>query len=692
MWCCGIIAVNEEYAEHRAGCLTGHIVLYYQLAAVKSKILGFHNCFRIRIRHKIKRRLDSRKKRLSVCRLVETIPNRTATTITNRRSKAKSRNGTAPGCVCKSNRIIQAIHIHVVPKYALPVGHVDIGIYKPADLRVVVAGLEVVQPCLGIVHISPIPEWILCSQGACERAGAGKQSAPTVVRVFYYRVVVAVNEADDVVLPVADIVVIRTVVVHGDHIAVCIVAEQQRIRARHLRDQHRAVVAVLRRRAVDHLLGSQPVLIIGIGGRGRAVRRARQPPPLPCHRVAAVGGGVAARVVADRFPIVARQLICPSLVFRFISIGDRSSRLAQRPAVGNIGVLLFGEQVPPVVIGVDDRFVQYAVILSCELVQRIVLVIDVGGILLNVRNIPVVVIGIEERRILIVLVQIQQIAAEGLIQLVPMVIQHRCVRPIYYPGQSADRIIAIGDRHTVCQRRRGRAVVLVIGIRRCPCRTVRRAGEFSEVVVAVVLVLVRCEYRTGAVLRYALHAPARVVVLIEDGKAERNILRRVQVARAVVHIFVHARAIVLDLNRPVEAVIHIRDGQAIGICGLCEQAGGIVIGIGGKGSERGGGGTGFCADCPSKAVIRQAIDHRAVHIDLGEPVVCIGILHARIAGGDRADAVQTVVPVGCGIALCVRDLRDNALGRILYFSRRVSKLSCLTCARKSSKDYCPHSH
>ena len=66
----------------------------------------------------------------------------------------------------------------------------------------------------------------MCSQGACKRAGAGKQSAPTVVGIFYYRIVVAVNEADDVVLPVANVVLIRTVVVHGDHIAVRVIAEQ----------------------------------------------------------------------------------------------------------------------------------------------------------------------------------------------------------------------------------------------------------------------------------------------------------------------------------------------------------------------------------------------------------------------------------------------------------------------------------
>ncbi len=50
--------------------------------------------------------------------------------------------------------------------------------------------------------------------------------APAVVGVFYYRVVAPVNETDDVVLPVTDIVVIRTVVIDRRCIACRIVAEQ----------------------------------------------------------------------------------------------------------------------------------------------------------------------------------------------------------------------------------------------------------------------------------------------------------------------------------------------------------------------------------------------------------------------------------------------------------------------------------
>ena len=102
----------------------------------------------------------------------------------------------------------------------------------------------------------------MCSQGACERAGAGKQSAPAVVGVFYYRVVTPVNQTDDVVLPIADIVIIRAVVVHGDRVPVRVITEQQLVAARHLRNQHRTMIPVLCRRPVHRLLRAQPVLIV----------------------------------------------------------------------------------------------------------------------------------------------------------------------------------------------------------------------------------------------------------------------------------------------------------------------------------------------------------------------------------------------------------------------------------------------
>ena len=50
--------------------------------------------------------------------------------------------------------------------------------------------------------------------------------APAVIGVFYYGIVITVNQTDNVVLPVADIIVIYAVVIDRRYIAVRIVAEQ----------------------------------------------------------------------------------------------------------------------------------------------------------------------------------------------------------------------------------------------------------------------------------------------------------------------------------------------------------------------------------------------------------------------------------------------------------------------------------
>ena len=108
----------------------------------------------------------------------------------------------------------------------MPRRYVAIGIYKPADLRVVVPCLEIIEPRLGIVNIPSIPERVEIAQRTRQRAGAGDLPAPTVIGVFYYGIVITVNQTDNVVLPVADIVVIRTVVIDRRYIACRIVAEQ----------------------------------------------------------------------------------------------------------------------------------------------------------------------------------------------------------------------------------------------------------------------------------------------------------------------------------------------------------------------------------------------------------------------------------------------------------------------------------
>ena len=83
--------------------------------------------------------------------------------------------------------------------------------------------------------------------------------APAVIGVFYYGIVITVNQTDNVVLSIANIVVIRTVVIDRRCIACRIVAEQQSVIVRDLRDQRGAVVVVIGYCPVDGLLRADSI-------------------------------------------------------------------------------------------------------------------------------------------------------------------------------------------------------------------------------------------------------------------------------------------------------------------------------------------------------------------------------------------------------------------------------------------------
>ena len=97
---------------------------------------------------------------------------------------------------------------------------------ESAYVRIVVPALQIIPARFLIVNIPSIPERVEIAQRTRQRAGARDLPAPAVIGVFYYGIVFTVNQTDNVVLPAADIVVIRTVVVDRRCIAVRIVAEQ----------------------------------------------------------------------------------------------------------------------------------------------------------------------------------------------------------------------------------------------------------------------------------------------------------------------------------------------------------------------------------------------------------------------------------------------------------------------------------
>ena len=113
-----------------------------------------------------------------------------------------------------------------MPKHALAGGKKNIRRNKSPYGRIVVATLQVIEPSLPVVHIPTVPERVEIAQRTRQRAGARNLPAPAVIGVFYYGIVITVNQTDNVVLPVADIIVIYAVVVDRRCIACRIVAEQ----------------------------------------------------------------------------------------------------------------------------------------------------------------------------------------------------------------------------------------------------------------------------------------------------------------------------------------------------------------------------------------------------------------------------------------------------------------------------------
>ena len=70
--------------------------------------------------------------------------------------------------VAHIHRIIQAIRICVMPENALAGGEEDIGGNEPADFRVIVPALEVVETCLLVIDISTVTEGIILSECGSE--------------------------------------------------------------------------------------------------------------------------------------------------------------------------------------------------------------------------------------------------------------------------------------------------------------------------------------------------------------------------------------------------------------------------------------------------------------------------------------------------------------------------------------------
>ena len=203
-----------------------------------------------------------------------------------------------------------------MPDNALPSGSITIRIEEPANRRVIVSALEVVEPGFLVVDIPTIPQGV----EVCQSAGSRKNLAIGVIVIAGHHRAAGIHNAHYVSLEVGDVVVHRAVVLHGIGCTIGIVEEVNGIAAPGHAHQLTAGVVVAVGGAVHGLADPQTAGIIGkaqaigpIGGR-------RQTPavlPRHCPPVAViVAGRIANGIVGDGFSVIGGQNIVYGVIGR----------------------------------------------------------------------------------------------------------------------------------------------------------------------------------------------------------------------------------------------------------------------------------------------------------------------------------------------------------------------------------------
>ena len=102
-------------------------------------------------------------------------------------------------------------------QYALAGGKQDVCGDEPAGFGIVIAALEIVPVSFGIIDIAAITERLICAQCSCQAACDSYGLTPAIIGIFYYSVLILVNEFYDISLSFAELVI------HDERIAVIIV-------------------------------------------------------------------------------------------------------------------------------------------------------------------------------------------------------------------------------------------------------------------------------------------------------------------------------------------------------------------------------------------------------------------------------------------------------------------------------------
>ena len=214
--------------------------------------------------------------------------------------------------VGENSWVVKAIGKHICAKDALTGACISVWVYEPTNFRSVVPRLEIVQTCLGIVEVAPIPQRVYI----CHITRRSKQFAPSVVSVCGSFSTGCGYDLENVALKVLDVEVFCVSAVRGSgeayHIACAVIVEVKGVCVGNVRSKLAALPDVAVSYAVDGLACAQTGLVIGKAKRIAAFGHGGQlSAALPAHSPAAVAQRVAYTVIAYGLAVVCGQQVAP---------------------------------------------------------------------------------------------------------------------------------------------------------------------------------------------------------------------------------------------------------------------------------------------------------------------------------------------------------------------------------------------
>ena len=214
------------------------------------------------------------------------------------------------------DRVILAICEHICGEYAVGVCCCKrIWVYKPADFRIIVSALEIIQASFGVVEVASIPQRVYI----CEVARRSEQLAPSVVSICGSFGAGCGYDLENIALEILDVEVFGVSAVRGSgeayDLSRGIIMEIQGVCVGYVCGKLRTLPDVAVSYTVDGLACAQAGLVIGKAQCVAALGHACQlSAALPAHRPATVAKRVAYAVVSYLLAVVHGEQIAPDIV------------------------------------------------------------------------------------------------------------------------------------------------------------------------------------------------------------------------------------------------------------------------------------------------------------------------------------------------------------------------------------------